>query len=142
MWAAAARHKSSGSHSEYASPKWRRENTESKKTKTETEYNTEENPQENHKEKYQDWSYRAEVLKKSIVSIECLTVSTYWETFTFGRQLGKTDEVVTGTQKTKKANKWDHIISSRRSKKFYKKYNYSTKPWQEVNVFIVTKHTY
>lgn len=89
-----------------------------KKTKTETEYNTEENPQENQKKKYQDWSYRAEVLKKSIVSIECRTVSTYWETFTFGRQLGKTDEVVTGTQKTKKANKWDRILAPEEAKSF------------------------
>lgn len=31
-----------------------------------TEYNTEENPQENHKEKYQDWSHRAEALKKKV----------------------------------------------------------------------------
>lgn len=42
-----------------------------------TEYNTEKNSQENHKGKYQDWSYRAEALKKSIGSTECLTVSTY-----------------------------------------------------------------
>lgn len=41
----------------WASPKWRRENRKA-------EYSTGESPQENHKEKYQDWSHRAEALKK------------------------------------------------------------------------------
>lgn len=74
---------------EWASPKWRRENRKA-------EYSTGESPQENHKEKYQDWSHRAEALKKKY-SIDRMPNTINILIYTSGRQLGKTDELVTGT---------------------------------------------
>lgn len=77
--------------------------------------------------------------KRYYVWVECLRIFNT-ERFTLLAESLRNDELVIDIQKTKKTKKGDHIINSRRSRKFYKKCNHSTQYGPVANnVYIVTR---